>query len=405
VLTEHAGKIIHQLYDALLDESAFQPAMAALSRFMGERRTMLLNWNGALPDSPEVVSTVDANGLTFDSFLQQYGAYYHRIDPSKQQWGATAEGCWLHEGRALAPRLWDTEQFYQDFALRQQVVGWSVLKIADERNHASQLGWAITFMQDSGSRALDADALECVRTVLAPHLRRAVRLRTNLADLRRLAEAGLAMLDNCVTPLWLLERDGLVRFANVAAERYLRRADAVLHVRAGRLRPRVQGPGNPGPEQWEALLADDGRLVGMQSGGLRLRRADGAPAAVQCLPLPAAAALAADRQRPMRMLVLHDRADGGHGLIADYGLLRQIYGLTPAEIRVVQGLMQDLTIAEIAQRLQVGAETVRSQAKSILHKCGCRRQAELVRMLAGLHAFTAAHPDTAGGRPQTAAAP
>lgn len=72
---------------------------------------------------------------------------------------------------------------------------------------------------------------------------------------------------------------------------------------------------------------------------------------------------AADRQAPLRRL-----------------------GLTGAEAEVALALLDGATPAEIAQKRGVSRHTVRNQVKAVLGKCGVRRQAELVRMLARLTA-------------------
>jgi DNA-binding CsgD family transcriptional regulator len=61
--------------------------------------------------------------------------------------------------------------------------------------------------------------------------------------------------------------------------------------------------------------------------------------------------------------------------------LGKCYDLTPTEARIAIDLSHGETVAEIACRLGVKAETVRWHVKQILAKTGTRRQAELVRLL------------------------
>ncbi len=71
-------------------------------------------------------------------------------------------------------------------------------------------------------------------------------------------------------------------------------------------------------------------------------------------------------------------------------LLQALYGLTPAESRVVAALCTGLAPVEIAQRLAVSKETVRSQLKAAFAKTGTSRQPELVaHVLGGLGWLTA----------------
>lgn len=68
-------------------------------------------------------------------------------------------------------------------------------------------------------------------------------------------------------------------------------------------------------------------------------------------------------------------------LALDLHLLRVWYGLTPAEARVAALLTDGLTVAEIVDRLRIGANTARTHLKSIFAKTSTRRQAELIRLL------------------------
>jgi len=379
------GLVVHQLYEALLDPTAFQPAIEAMGRAMGDRRVMLLNWNGVVSDAPDLVSTFAANGPSFDSFFEQYNSYYHPYDPAKYSWPAVAENDWLQYDGDLPLGDCSRSEFYQDFALGQQVSGWAVLKVAENRMNAQH--WALTFMRDTGTATLDQQRLNAFAHQYGPHLRRSLLLRTQLIDLRELADAGLAALNVCSLPLWLLEgRGAKIRFANEAALAHLRLPTALLQDRGGQL---GLGPGASRmasvQQRWQALMASNPSMVPRQVDGLRLPTSEGGVAVLQCLPIPPAVTALVMWQRPMKMVVLH--SDGFSPSDSGMRILKTVYGFTPTECRVADLLMQDLTIAEIAAYSAVSAGTVRNQVKSLLQKTGCRRQAELVNLLFRLRVF------------------
>lgn len=62
------------------------------------------------------------------------------------------------------------------------------------------------------------------------------------------------------------------------------------------------------------------------------------------------------------------------------GALRRLFGLTPAEARVLALLLDDCRPSEIAQQLAVSITTVRSHLKALFSKTGTRRQTELVAL-------------------------
>ncbi len=68
----------------------------------------------------------------------------------------------------------------------------------------------------------------------------------------------------------------------------------------------------------------------------------------------------------------------------DADLLQGLFDLTGAEARVVRGIVAGDTIETLATRHGVGANTVRSQVKSVFAKTGMKRQVDLVRLVSGL---------------------
>ena len=71
-------------------------------------------------------------------------------------------------------------------------------------------------------------------------------------------------------------------------------------------------------------------------------------------------------------------------------LLCQTFGLTRAEAQTAVAIYRGATPVEIAESRRCGITTVRTQLAQVFLKCGVRRQAELVRLLAGIattHSF------------------
>jgi DNA-binding CsgD family transcriptional regulator len=74
-------------------------------------------------------------------------------------------------------------------------------------------------------------------------------------------------------------------------------------------------------------------------------------------------------------------APAGSPNLPDCDLVRELFDLTAAEARVAAQLASGRSVEEIAGAHNVSASTVRSQTKSILHKVGAHRQAELAARL------------------------
>lgn len=82
--------------------------------------------------------------------------------------------------------------------------------------------------------------------------------------------------------------------------------------------------------------------------------------------------------RPVSVLFIVDPDESGQ-IGAD--LLREIYGLTPAEARLTQGILFGQSLQEFADAAEVSINTVRTQLKQVFAKTGTRRQVDLMRVL------------------------
>ena len=80
-----------------------------------------------------------------------------------------------------------------------------------------------------------------------------------------------------------------------------------------------------------------------------------------------------------RILLVRVRKNSAF-VLPDVDALCAAFGITPAEGRVLAGLMSGHTAGEYAAVSGVAEPTVRHQIASLMLKMGCHRQAELVRL-------------------------
>jgi DNA-binding NarL/FixJ family response regulator len=64
-----------------------------------------------------------------------------------------------------------------------------------------------------------------------------------------------------------------------------------------------------------------------------------------------------------------------------YEVLTKLYGLTQAEAKLVQLLVNGMTLDEAAQELQISVNTARTHLKHVFHKTGINRQTELIHCI------------------------
>jgi DNA-binding CsgD family transcriptional regulator len=198
---------------------------------------------------------------------------------------------------------------------------------------------------------------------------------SDLFDLRGLKSESLeATLDGLAAAVFLVARDLRVVHMNVAAERRIRKGDALRLVN-GRLASLTNRydlaaalaaaiTGEPASERGgHSIAIPDNNGGGVIATILPLERRD-----PQSLLHSFSAVAAIFVQDPAVLPVLPGDAFG------------KLYGLTGGELRVALKVASGLAPQEAAETLGIGLETVKTHLQHIFQKTGTARQAELVAL-------------------------
>lgn len=197
------------------------------------------------------------------------------------------------------------------------------------------------------------------------------------AETRHSFATAAAVLDRLAVPVLLLDGERRAQFVNKAARRLVERRDG-LSLQGGELR------GATPAETEEIRRTVEGALKDAQSA------ADDTLHSC-CLRRPS-------HGRPLLLMVSALAPSGTAGPLAGAAVFvsdpdtrpsfapettARLYGLTPAETRVLGALIEGQRAEEIAEQNKVSIATVRSQIKSLLAKTETQRQAELVALVLG----------------------
>lgn len=218
--------------------------------------------------------------------------------------------------------------------------------------------------------------------LLISQLARSLRLMYRLRDAERQLAASLAVLDKLVCGVVLFDRQGNIVHANWRAGSLFEENDGVTLEERFPHGPRLTAASESLTASLHRLVTDavsaSGAETGQTSHGLRLPRKSGGPPIVLALsPLPPHHVLMPGTEQALAIGFLIDTDLSSP---PDTGLLAAIYGLTPAESRLVGELCSGLAPRDIGERHGVSTETLKSQLKSIFAKTGMRRQVEVVRL-------------------------
>lgn len=179
-------------------------------------------------------------------------------------------------------------------------------------------------------------------------------------------------LDLAPNPIFLLDDRGTLAEANRTAESFLSERKAA-RIEQGRLRFYDAEVG----ARVDAALAAASAGENSSAATMALRTSDGRAFAMEILPLTS----------PVRQI------SAGRAVLALFiqeigtieplpgEVLVQLYGLTPAETRLLVLLAQNMTLREAADTLGVGEATVKTHLQHVFAKTATSRQAEVVKLV------------------------
>jgi len=246
-----------------------------------------------------------------------------------------------------------------------------LLPASSERTH----DWAAL-----ASAAAHLDAAQRARMqMVLPHLMRASEVAHRLRDAGARRTGALAGLDGIGCGVVILDERGSPAFVNQAARRIFAEDDGL------RIRGRLFAADAHAQKTLEAAIADCLRPDTDErdcSRGLRVPRPSKRPDyVVQVASLARRSDLRAAGTPGSAIVFI---SDPDSRLEVDDALLRRLYGLTRAESRLAQLLLNGETLAGAAKQLEVSESTAKTQLQHIFQETETHRQAELVRLLLSL---------------------
>lgn len=233
---------------------------------------------------------------------------------------------------------------------------------------------AISLWRTPEEGPADPDSRHLIE-LLIPHVQIALRVRRALGVAEERLAGAESMANASPTAAFVLTREGRIRHCNTAAESLLRAADGLAAAED------VLVARDPGTRAGLAKLFQDAARspISIEQGQ-----------ASHFFPVPRPRGQRALQLIATPLPIAHRQRSGGDLLLlvtdpekpADFPdeALHALYGLTPAETEVANGLLMGYSASEIASLRRVSPATIRQQIKAMLAKTGASRQAEMVRL-------------------------
>ncbi len=215
--------------------------------------------------------------------------------------------------------------------------------------------------------------------LIVPHFRRAI-LIGKLLDLNDVRAAVFAeAIDGLSAGVFLVNARGSLVHVNVSGRAMLAQEDP-LRLERGAL-VAVDDTAHRALRRVFASTVDDEAAIDARSVSVPIRGRSGDHFVAHMLPLTSGARQQAGAQLSAVAALFVRKST--INLPAAIGAATQLYGFTPAEARVLGAVIEVSGLAQVAAVLGVAKRTVQTHLEHLFEKTGSRRQADLVKLIAG----------------------
>jgi DNA-binding CsgD family transcriptional regulator len=360
-------ELIDLTYAAAENDRLWQPFLQTLRTTVSARSAVLLHHDlhakGGLLFS-EGTDPI-ANRL--------YDDYFNRLDPFAAPAGRYGVGQPTTDEILVGRRELTRTEYYNDFA-----VGFDLARLLCVVVDQSETNSVLSILRAERDAPFESHDLRLVRA-LTPHVRRALQIHRRVQAANQERNVAVEALDALPCALFLVDATAKVLLANSRGSQMLAARDGVT-TDAGRLAAESLADTKRVRDACGVVAAARASSTRHPGSAFTLgHRASGRlPLQVLVTPPTSPAPLGLTDDRVAALVFVSDPADPQR---PNEQMLREFYGLTPAEADVAIRLTIGRRIEQIAVERGSAVETVRRQSKQILAKTGTRHRAELVHLL------------------------
>jgi DNA-binding CsgD family transcriptional regulator/PAS domain-containing protein len=355
---EQLSALIGRIYDAALDSTLWTDVLTEITEFVGGQ-------TAGLSSSP--LSRVGIDSRSVQSYLE---AYAHADLPS-------------------TPLLFDVEAIVNKTAL----VPDEELLLRDLSQGAAEphgfvdasnalLEKSATCRADFNVRrnrtqGMDAEMRRRLN-LIAPHMRRAVLIGRVIGLRQAEAAAFIDVTDRLGGGIFLLDADVRIVHANAAGHRLLDAGDLLRRI-GGRL-VMADAPTDRFLREMSAAAGNADDAFGVEGTAVPLVGSCGERYVGRVLPLTGYRRYSRVKCDAVVALLVRKAT---FGMPVQPAVIARAYKLTPTELRVLLAIVEVGGVPEVATILGIAETTVKTHLGRLFNKTGARRQADLVKLVAG----------------------
>jgi len=365
---ETLTRLIATIYDAALDGTLWPGVLAAIAEYVDGRVAGLLTRDST---KPQVNAHWHANGDPH--YMRMYADTYSRLGPVATSPPGPVGAI------VSMPDLVPYDEFRRGRFFREwaEPLGWVDIAVAVLDKSASGSTY-LTLSRDAESGMVDHTMRERL-ALIVPHVRRAVQIGQAIELKQAETATFMDVLDGLSVGMFLIGADGRIMHANAAGSGMLGSGDLLRSV-GGRL-----VAGNAQVEQslrqTAAAAANGNEEAGSSTVVVPLRARDDERYVAHMLPLTSGARRHAGEAYAAAAAMFVRKAELQYPSPPE--VIGKTYDLTPAELRVLLGIVEIGGVPEVAAAFGIADTTVKTHLGRLYAKTGTGRQADLVKLVAG----------------------
>jgi DNA-binding CsgD family transcriptional regulator len=365
---DRLSRLIADIYDAALEPALWSVVLEKARDFVGGSAATIF-----AKDASRKSGNVYYQDGVDPHYTQLYFQEYVKLDPLTTG-HVFAE---LEEPIATAD-IMPYDQFldtrvYWEWVRPQGLVDFISAVLDKSATGAAMFG---VFRHERNGR-VDDETRQRMR-VIVPHIRRAVMIGRVLDHKTSEVATFADTLDGLSAGMFLVDAGGRLVHANASGHAMMAQGGPV-RTSAGKL---LAGRASGVPQLDEAFgLAGDGEAaLGSKGIALRLHAHEGERYSAHVLPLTSSARRRADAGSAAAALFVHKVAVDAPTAPE---IIAKTYKLTPSELLVLLTIVRFGGVPETAEELGISESTVKTHLHRLFAKTETRRQADLVKLVAG----------------------
>ncbi len=374
---EKLSEFIGDIYDCALDPGKWEQVLASLNRELSfacsvlgfvplHPGAMVINMSaGYDPEWIDAVGGADGEIYKAESLRLWGGVKWLREFPLDEPFVKSQSADW---------QMRDTNRYYREILKPRGIIDTIAIMLAREPQF---LGYS-AFSRHLSAGEVTESEVNALR-LLGPHLRRAVTI-SNLFDMKAIEAATFSsVLDTFAFGVVLVDPQLGIVHANPVASAMLAARDPI-ESQHGMLAIRELAA-NDALERAIRLASEDETAMGSRGIGIPARLRTGDACVIHVLPVKRGEMRRGLSQRATAVLFVAPAATPAQ-MPSD--ALALLYDLTPAEKRICELIADGQPQSAIATTLGIARSTVKTHVLRIFEKTGCKRQADLMKLVGGL---------------------